>query len=222
MMQRAKRLQSILNTYCTQYRLPLLMLGPDEWRQIEYLLWITRPFFKFTTILSKTKDVTVHTVFEIYNSLFDHLDDSISQLRRKKISWKKLMLTALEASRNKLSVYYTKTEGMRGDLFAIGTILAPNKKLQYFSTSEWEGGWRDRYYQSIQDYFEPYQQHFLHNQSESISQPLSVQTSELDAFLTISRRRDTSILTPKSGNQNELTQYLESGLYFCPIYYIYN
>jgi hypothetical protein len=198
------------------------MLGPDEWRQIEYLLWITRPFFKFTTILSKTKDVTVHTVFEIYNSLFDHLDDSISQLRRKKISWKKLMLTALEASRNKLSVYYTKTEGMRGDLFAIRTILAPNKKLQYFSISEWEGGWRDRYYQSIQDYFEPYQQYFLHNQSESISQPLSVQTSELDAFLTISRRRDTSILTPKSGNQNKLTQYLESGLYFCPIYYIYN
>lgn len=52
------------------------MLDPEEWRQIEYLLWITQPFFKFTTALSKTKDVTIHSVFGIYNKLFEHLETS--------------------------------------------------------------------------------------------------------------------------------------------------
>lgn len=55
------------------------MLDQEEWRQIGYLLWITQPF-KFTTSLSKTKDITIHIVFEIYNNLFDHLEKSIHQL----------------------------------------------------------------------------------------------------------------------------------------------
>lgn len=76
MLRRAKRLQSMLDRFCTQYGHPHLMLGPEEWRQIEYLLWITQPFFKFTTALSKTKDVTIHSVFGIYNKLFEHLETS--------------------------------------------------------------------------------------------------------------------------------------------------
>lgn len=34
------------------------MLDQEEWRQIEYLLWITESF-KFTTTLSKTKDISI-------------------------------------------------------------------------------------------------------------------------------------------------------------------
>lgn len=79
MLRRAKRLQSIFNTFCSEYGLGDLMLDQEEWRQIGYLLWITQPF-KFTTSLSKTKDITIHIVFEIYNNLFDHLEKSIHQL----------------------------------------------------------------------------------------------------------------------------------------------
>jgi hypothetical protein len=113
------------------------MVNPDKWR---HLLWITYPFFKFTTALSKTKDMTVHSVFDIYNNLFDHLDKAISQLRRKRVYRKQLILTALEASKAKLSSYYEKTKGIRGYLFAIGAIFAPDQKLAFFSISDWEDG----------------------------------------------------------------------------------
>lgn len=57
------------------------MLTEDEWKQIDYLLLITQLFFNFTSVLSKTKDVTIHIVFSIYNQLFDYLEKSIAQLR---------------------------------------------------------------------------------------------------------------------------------------------
>lgn len=79
-LRRAKRLQSVLDEFCSKYGHPHLKLDQEQWRQIDYLLWITQPFFQFTTALSKTKDVTIYPVFAIYNKLFHHLEKSIRQL----------------------------------------------------------------------------------------------------------------------------------------------
>lgn len=46
------------------------------------------------------------------------------------------MLNALDAGMDKLKVYYNKTQEVHGNLYAIGTILAPQHKLEFFSTSE--------------------------------------------------------------------------------------
>jgi hypothetical protein len=86
MLQRAKRLQSVFDELCTKYGHSHLKLDQEQWRQIDYLLCITQPFFKFTNALSKTKDATIHLVFGIYNKLFDHLERSINQLRQKKVA----------------------------------------------------------------------------------------------------------------------------------------
>jgi hypothetical protein len=88
-------------------------------------------------VLSQTKDVTIHIIFSIYNKLFDHLEASIHQLQRKKVAWKKLMLSALHAAKEKLSIYYKETDKIHGDLFTIGTILTPQNKLQFFSNKDW-------------------------------------------------------------------------------------
>jgi hypothetical protein len=82
-----------------------------------------QPFFDFTLELSKTKDATTHHVFQIYNKLFEHLEQSMSQLRQKKVPWKKKMLQALQAAQAKLSDYCSRTDTLRGDLYAIGTML---------------------------------------------------------------------------------------------------
>ncbi|CAP79491.1 Pc19g00750 [Penicillium rubens Wisconsin 54-1255] len=76
MLRRAKRLQSTFDEFCSQYDQDHFALNQEEWRQIEYLLWITQPFFKFTSLLSKTKDVSIHLIFSIYNKLFAHLEKS--------------------------------------------------------------------------------------------------------------------------------------------------
>ncbi|KAG0161703.1 hypothetical protein PDIDSM_4971 [Penicillium digitatum] len=88
MLRRAKRLRAIFSLFCTEYDCEEMLLSEQEWRQIDYLLCITEPFFDYTTQLSKTRDVTAHYVFKIYNKLFDHLERSQAQLRRKRVPWK--------------------------------------------------------------------------------------------------------------------------------------
>jgi hypothetical protein len=60
---------------------------------------------------------------------FDHFNFSTNQLKRKRVAWKTTMRGALEAGRQKLSGCYSQTENVYGDLFAVGTILAPQHKL---------------------------------------------------------------------------------------------
>lgn len=74
MLRRARRLQSIFIPFCAEWDRSDLQLNDEEWRQIDHLLWITQPFYEFTTELSKTKDVTSHHVFRICNLLFEHLE----------------------------------------------------------------------------------------------------------------------------------------------------
>lgn len=211
MLRRAKRLQSVFDEFCTKYGHSHLKLDQEQWRQIDYLLCITQPFFQFTNALSKTKDVTVHLIFGIYNKLFDHLEKSINQLRHKKVAWKKVMLSALHAAKTKLSQYYSKTDGVPGDLFAIGTMLAPQNKLQFFSGKDWDDEWRDRYRQSFVDYFEPYKQRLLQNQTSSEAHTSTTQTSEFDLerMLTQSESQQATL-----AERDELTRYLDSGQYY--------
>lgn len=215
MLRRAKRLQSTFDAFCAQYNCTDLRLNQDEWRQIDYLLWITQPFFKFTTALSKTKDVTVHTIFSIYNKLFDHLEASIRQLKRKKVAWKQLMLSALEAASTKLSEYYAMTDEVHNDLYAIGTIIAPQNKLQFFSNRDWDQGWRTRYRKSLEDYLEPYKQRLSSTKSLSKDQSSAAQISELDILIG-----STTPHQSKVNQCNELARYLDSGKYFEYLLYL--
>jgi hypothetical protein len=106
-LRRAKRLRDIFTPFCAQYSCEEMLLNREEWRQVDYLLYITQPFFDYTTQLSKTRDITAHYVFKIYNKLFEHLEQSMNQLRRKRMLWKQQMFRALEAGRLKLDEYYS-------------------------------------------------------------------------------------------------------------------
>lgn len=205
MLQRAKRLRSVFDEFCTKYGHSHLTLDQEQWRQIDYLFCITQPFFKFTNALSKTKDVTIHLVFGIYNKLFDHLERSINQLRQKKVAWKQVMLSALHAAKTKLSQYYSKTDDVHNDIFAIGTMLAPQNKLQFFIGKDWEEGWSDRYRQSFMDYFEPYKQRLLRNQPSSEAHTSMIQASEFDLEQMIGLTESI-----QSSQRDELTRYLDS------------
>jgi len=81
MLYHAKRLQPVFDQYCTTHQYLHFKLDQEEWRQIGYLLLITKPLFDFTNVLSKTRDVTVHYVFSIYDCLFNNLDDPEEKLK---------------------------------------------------------------------------------------------------------------------------------------------
>jgi hypothetical protein len=205
MLHRAKKLQSVCDKYCAECGLSDLALTEDEWKQIDYLLSITQPFFNFTTILSKTKDVTIHIVFSIYNQLFDHLEKSIAQLRRKKARWQTTMRTGLEYATQKLRDYYAETDEAYGDLYAIATIMAPQNKLDFFSGKDWKGPYRKQYRESLEKYLEPYK--LRHSET----QPASHGVSSMEQFSIVDQIGDRQKAQGSEINRNdEFTQYLGS------------
>lgn len=209
MLRRAKRLRSFFPPFLAELDRFDLVLDDEEWRQIDYLLLVTELFFDFTLELSKTKNVTAHYVFKIYNKLFEHLEQSIAQLRRKRIFWKKQMLKALENARTKLDNYYSETDYVPGHIYAINTMLSSRNKFQFFMTEDWDNEWRETYRKAIKERLVPYQERIAIEESSLGSTP-SVRTasrgSKLDRMLSGSKDQLT---TPK----DELTQYLDSGMY---------
>jgi hypothetical protein len=135
----------IFNEFFREYNQLHIQLSQEEWRLVDYLLSITQPFFIFTNVVSKSRDITIHTVFGIYNTLFNHIEKSKTRLARKKVRWKTVMLKVLAYAKDKLSEYCSATDTIGDDLYAIGTIIAPQNKLEFLQTSEWESEWHIRY-----------------------------------------------------------------------------
>ena len=79
------------------------------------------------------------------------------------------MLEALHAAESKLREYYSQTIDLAlGSIYAHGTILAPQYKLQFFQSKEWED--------EIIDYTEVYRLDFRTGpkaQSPTWAQPLN-------------------------------------------------
>jgi hypothetical protein len=218
MLQRAKRLSKAYDEYCSEHNYPQFKLDTEEWRQVDYLLCITQPFHQWTTAISKIKDVTIHQIFRIYNKLFDHFDFSISQLKRKRVPWKATMRGALEAGRQKLSDYYSRTDA-HGNLYAIGTILAPRYKLRFFSKREWSDNnyqWRKTYRGYIEKYLEPYQQRQKETQQSQFSRPSTQQKDDIELLLDDDNHSEPSQSQEKQNGpafDDELTHYLNSGIF---------
>lgn len=210
MLRRAKRLYITFDEYCSLRDQPHFALSAEGWRQIDYLLHVLQPFFIFTTLVCQTKDSSIHLVFGIYNRLFDHLERSIRQLRRKKVAWKQLMLFSLEAAKDKLSKYYGMTDLVEGDLYAIGTILDPSNKMEFFSTSDWAPDntgkdYKKEYRQSLQSLFEKYRPRAPSDISQSENRLFPAKSALESAIKGDSLQRSTS------PQYDELTKYLQSG-----------
>lgn len=211
MLQRAKRLHIAFNKFCCDYDQHHFTLSAEGWRQIDYLLCILQPFFTLTTLVCRTKDSNIHLVFRIYNKLFDHLERSMRQLRWKRVPWKQLMLSSLEAAKEKLKKYYGDTDDIEGNLYAIGTFLVLSSKMEFFSTSDWDldpeigKDYRKEYRESIQSLFERYSQCIP---SEMIQPDSQLFTTEPELEKALDSNSSQRLTAPQ---YDELTKYLQSG-----------
>ncbi|KAJ5413633.1 hypothetical protein N7509_000260 [Penicillium cosmopolitanum] len=205
MLRRAKRLQSTFDEFCRVYNHVDLQLSEEEWRQVEYLLSITQPFFSFTNEVSKSKDITIHTVFGIYNALFAHLEKSKRQLVRKKVNWKTAMLKELVYARKKLSQYRRATDDVGDDLYQIATIMAPQNKIEFFQKPEWEPKWAPRYRKSLEKYLIPYEKRYLESQPMRDSVPSAAQVSNLELMVSTAQSSES-----QTSVDDELRRYLGS------------
>lgn len=217
MLDRARKLQRVFDQYCTIHQYVQFKLDQEEWRQVDYLLLITKPFFDLTNVLSKTQDVTVHHVFSIYNKLFSHLDAAEKKLKCKAVPWKKRMLQALQAAKEKLSKYYHATDKESyGIVYAIATILCPSKKLRYFDSKDWRGEDEDgNCVDFMKTYRDVLQKEFNRYQQQVVPQaaPVNIQTSQdpIENELELMMDSQTSLQAEVDQPEDEITRYLTKG-----------
>jgi ribosomal protein S15P/S13E len=194
---------------------PQFQLDKEEWHQVDYLLCITQPFFKFTTALSKSKDITIHLIFSIYNKLFSHLEASEEQLHQKSTPWKKIMLQALQASREKLSEYYKMTDyKCYGDIYAIIMILAPSKKLCFFKTKDCQGDidYARQYCGRLEEEFWRYKRQLSDNNSSPLPRASAGLLNTVDEIeMLCDSQNILQPEEPQGNNDDKLDRYLAKG-----------
>lgn len=170
-----------------------LLPNKEEWRQIEYLILITRPFFEFLNDLAIETDATTHLVLLMYRSLFQHIDGLIARLDLKTTPWKRGFMRALKVGRQILSSYYAKIQDMESQVYTVATVLAPAKKLSLFQSDEWNADAPDMFRLSLKSHVVPYQS------SLSSAKIRGSSLSRLDTVLN----HDT---------RDEVAEYLDEGL----------
>ncbi|KAI9040524.1 uncharacterized protein KD926_008229 [Aspergillus affinis] len=127
----------------------------------------------------------------------------MSQLKRKRVSWKQQMLESLKASRQKLNKYYSQTDRIRGHIYAIGTMLVPDSRFQFFLSDDWDPQWRNTYQKTFQAALIPYQERLSSGQN---SQNPQVQ---IKPSLRLNKMLNGNKISAKPVG-DKVTQYLDS------------
>ena len=84
MFQRLRRLRSDVDIFKRKYNYENLVLTNEEWKQIEYLIDLTKPFMIFINIIKKTSGPVIQDTFEIYDVLFNHIETANDKLHPKR------------------------------------------------------------------------------------------------------------------------------------------
>ena len=140
-------------------KLQRLKLSPVEWKHVVYMVALLYPFHVCTKRLSATKGPTVHRAWQIYNKLFQHLEDRYAEAEQE-IEWKDMITTSIDAARDKFKEYYGDTDGKKGILYAVAAVLDPRLRMNAYEPEHWTRNERATYRQLIlQFYAEHYKQY---------------------------------------------------------------
>ena len=116
-----------------------LQVNTEEWNHIKMLLAILKPFSQITTAIGRTLTLTIHKLFQLYNYLFNKLEESEKIYTGTSCylqgQGRNNMANTIQAARQKLSGYYGQTRDDGGKFYSIATVLTPWIKLNLFHVS---------------------------------------------------------------------------------------
>lgn len=218
MIRRALRQQVAVNAYMesnSAHTIRHFHLTHTEWRQLEYLSELLAPFYTMTMRLSELDGPTVHRLFDIYDTLFDHIEYERGLLSRKRIAWKVKLQKGLDRAHDKLREYYSQTYETEGYIYAIATILNPATKLSAFKKASWlEDGvdWADKYHTVFVQVFELYKKKNPHISVEILQTGPSSRFDRASEQIR-KRRRLSNASTSSASAYTEVQTYLTEGTY---------
>jgi len=92
MLERAYALRVFIIHWVTQFpkhhRYQPLLLSPEEWSLIEYIMTVLKPLRQYTLWISTTSTITIHKSLAVYNEIINNFDGVIESLQRKRKPWK--------------------------------------------------------------------------------------------------------------------------------------
>jgi hypothetical protein len=112
-------------------------LSEEEWKAVDYLISLAKPFNFATMLISTTKGPTIYMVFLLYVMLFNILEDTKRKLSRKDTAWKVDIRNILNTSYDKLRKYYTAIRGPLRELYGHAILLSPYVKGAFFKSGIW-------------------------------------------------------------------------------------
>jgi hypothetical protein len=187
-------------------------LSPTDWKKLKYLVALLRPFAEFTHLIGNAKDTTINHTWNVYNTLFDHLDDINQKLRNKDTAanpWVDEFIAAITAGVAKLKHYYTETGGPVEQTYALAAILDPSQKLDIFNAPEWDRFHLKKYRQIFLDYWKAHYQDDSRDQNEPVL-PCPYTPTSLNAVFRMNRQLHTGWQSQSSTSYNEAERYLNA------------
>jgi hypothetical protein len=109
-----------------------------EKQHLRYLMELLAPFALYTEAVSVSESgPTIHFTYNIYNELFQHIENEKQKLGRKRTPWKVRMRDALDKAWQALQKWYRTTESNLQYVFSTATILSPAHKVKFFEGEDW-------------------------------------------------------------------------------------
>ena len=214
MLVRARKLRAAIEIFLTKEDVKWLRLDNTEWKQVEYLIDLTKPFCVFTTQIGRSRQPTVHQIFNVYNQLFTYLKEARNKLRWKKVPWMVSLRTGLRNAETKFSEYYRKTKFALGHLYAHAILLTPNKKdLIFRESDDWkDDNYTDKYWDSLRSrYMEVYDGLELPIRNSTVDRTIA----KLNNFLQLLNFPPDKA---RISTQNKVTHYRDTGLIYSSLY----
>jgi hypothetical protein len=218
MLIRARLLRRAIEVWLkTNEKYQYLTLREDEWKMVEYLIDLTKPFAQCTKLIGKSRGPSIQEVYTLYEFLFSHIDKVTSILTHKKGPWKRSILEALQESRKKLSKYYNTTYGPSGSLYGIATVLAPYHKLSLFESENWTNGqngeedWGSFYLDQLEQRYADY---YYNTPPSNLPSQGNLSIARLDDMaIFVHGRKKAKILV--RDDESEIGRYLSERMCFC-------
>ncbi len=91
-------------------------------------------FYECTLVVSRTINADIHLRFQIFNALFNHLEQIEKNIRRSTCSSSAVIVKTCEKVSIKLAKYYIKIKDSDETIYNLANILNSTMKLDLYKT----------------------------------------------------------------------------------------
>ena len=159
-------------------KLQRLKLFSVKWKHVMYMIAFLYSFHVCTKCLSATKNLTVHQAWQIYNKLFQHLENWYAETEQK-IEWKNMITISINVTWDKFKKYYEDTNEKKNIFYAVMTVLNSCLQINVYELKHWIRNEQATYQQLILQFYVKHYKQYESDVQKQRSQMIAVEITFL-------------------------------------------